>query len=205
MKKQIRFAFHILTHPFDGFWDMRFDQKGSIWMALLGYVMLIVSNVIQKEVTNYLFNDHAMTLTDIGMEIQMVLIPSALFCIGNWSVTTLLDGEGRFKDIVMALGYSMYPLSIIPIPLAFLSLAFTYSESVYYTGLIAISGIWFFFLLFAGIMTIHQYSVTKMIATTVLTIFAMIILVFIGLLFFELISQFFVFATAIYQELSFRY
>lgn len=67
-----------------------------------------------------------------------------------------------------------------------------------------LAGIWFFFLLFTGIMTVHQYTVTKMLITSVLTVIAMLALAFIYLLFFHLISEFVMYVTAIWQELSFR-
>ena len=44
----------------------------------------------------------------------------------------------------------------------------------------------------------------KMVATSILTVLAMLALVFIYLLFFKLISQFSTFVLAIYQELSYR-
>lgn len=160
--------------------------------------------MITQEVTSFLFNETALQLVDISVEIQKVLVVFILFCVGNWSITTLMEGEGSFKDIVMVFGYSCLPLSLINIPLAFLSLVFTYSESVYYSALSILAGVWFFFLLFTGIMTVHQYTVMKMVATSILTVLAMLALVFIYLLFFKLISQFSTFVLAIYQELSYR-
>lgn len=204
MKEKLKFSFHVLTHPFDGFYDLKNEGKGSVALALLFLLAWVISNVITKEVTSFLYNETQLQLVDIGMEMQKVFIIFILFCVGNWSITTLMDGEGRFRDIVMVFGYSALPLSLINIPLAFLSLVFTYSESVYYTALSVLAGIWFFFLLFAGIMTVHQYTVGKLVATMLLTIFAMIALIFIYLLFFQLISQFITFVTGIYQELVLR-
>ena len=197
MKEKVKFAFHVLTHPFDGFWDLKREGKGSLLLAFIFIFLWILSNVITQEVTSFLFNETALQLVDNSGEIQKVLV-------GNWSITTLMEGEGSFKDIVMVFGYSCLPLSLINIPLAFLSLVFTYSESVYYSALSILAGVWFFFLLFTGIMTVHQYTVMKMVATSILTVLAMLALVFIYLLFFKLISQFSTFVLAIYQELSYR-
>lgn len=134
MKEKVKFAFHVLTHPFDGFWDLKREGKGSLLLAFIFIFLWILSNVITQEVTSFLFNETALQLVDISVEIQKVLVVFILFCVGNWSITTLMEGEGSFKDIVMVFGYSCLPLSLINIPLAFLSLVFTYSESVYYSG-----------------------------------------------------------------------
>ena len=197
-------AFHVLTHPCDWSCNPKREGKGSLLLAWIFSFLWILSNVITQEVTIFLFNETALQLVDISVEIQKVLVVFILFCVGNWSITTLMEGEGSFKDIVMVFGYSCLPLSLINIPLAFLSLVFTYSESVYYSALSILAGVWFFFLLFTGIMTVHQYTVMKMVATSILTVLAMLALVFIYLLFFKLISQFSTFVLAIYQELSYR-
>lgn len=204
MKKKVKYSFYVLTHPFDGFYDLKHEKKGSVFLALFFVLLWVLSNVIKSEFTSFLFNKTGLQLIDIREEFLKVFVITVLFCVGNWSITTLMDGEGRFRDIIMVFGYSTIPLSLINIPLAFLSLTFTYSESVYYNVLVIFSGIWFFFLLFTGIMTVHQYTVSKMIITTVLTILAMLTLAFIYLLLLQLITQFVTFALAIYQELSYR-
>ena len=179
-------------------------HRGSLLLATIYILLWVLSNVVVHEVTSFLFNETGLQLVSIQNEFSKVLILTLLFCIGNWSITTLMEGEGRFRDIYMVFGYSTLPLSLINIPLAFLSLSFTYSESAYYSILTVLAGIWFFFLLFTGIMTVHQYTVSKMLATTVLTVVAMLALAFIYLLFFHLISEFVMYVTAIWQELSFR-
>ena len=30
IKEQMRFALHISTHPFDGFWDLKHEKRGSV-------------------------------------------------------------------------------------------------------------------------------------------------------------------------------
>lgn len=204
MKDKLRYSFYVLTHPFDGFYDLKHENRGSLLLATVYILLWVISNVLVHDVTSFLYNETGLQLVSIQTEFNKVLIITLLFCIGNWSITTLMEGEGRFRDIYMVFGYSTLPLSLINIPLAFLSQSFTYAESAYYGILTVLAGIWFFFLLFTGIMTVHQYTVTKMLITSVLTVIAMLALAFIYLLFFHLISEFVMYVTAIWQELSFR-
>ena len=204
MKDKLRYSFYVLTHPFDGFYDLKHENRGSLLLATVYILLWVISNVLVHEVTSFLYNETGLQLVSIQTEFNKVLIITLLFCIGNWSITTLMEGEGRFRDIYMVFGYSTLPLSLINIPLAFLSQSFTYAESAYYGILTVLAGIWFFFLLFTGIMTVHQYTVTKMLITSVLTVIAMLALAFIYLLFFHLISEFVMYVTAIWQELSCR-
>ena len=77
-------------------------------------------------------------------------------------------------------------------------------QQVYLTAANVLALIWFFFLLFTGIMTIHQYTLGRMLVTTVITAAAMIAILFIGLLFFNLFSQLVSFAYSVYKEILLR-
>ena len=61
-----------------------------------------------------------------------------------------------------------------------------------------------YLLLFAGMMTSHQYSVGKSIITTVLTIVGMAMIVFIVLLMIYLVQQMYGFGDSLYSEIAFR-
>ena len=98
-----------------------------------------------------------------------VVLITLLFVLGNWSVTTLMDGEGSLKDIYMVIGYASLPLSIIRIPLALLTNLLSFAEK---GGMSTRSwpspGRCFFVLLFLGVLVVHQYTVFKTVVTTVL-------------------------------------
>ncbi|MPN65137.1 hypothetical protein SDC9_212916 [bioreactor metagenome] len=115
-----------------------------------------------------------------------------------------MEGEGSFKDIVMMTGYACLPLVIIRFPVAILSNLCTYSEEIYLNTAVTLSAVWFTALLLIGIMTIHQYSVGKMLGTVLITGVAMAALVFLCLLFFNLFSQLVGFVFSIYKEMSLR-
>ncbi|MGO4843943.1 hypothetical protein AB4144_67850, partial [Rhizobiaceae sp. 2RAB30] len=44
------------------------------------------------------------------------MLPFILFCVANWSLTTLMDGEGKFLEIITAVGYSLLPFIILYLP-----------------------------------------------------------------------------------------
>ena len=104
----------------------------------------------------------------------------------------------------MTTGYACLPLVIIPIPVAIISNLSSYYEQVYLTTANSVATLWFFALLFAGIMTIHNYSIGKMLGTIVITLVAMAALLFICLLFFNLFSQLIGFVYSIYKEIALR-
>ncbi len=204
MKEKVKFAFHILTHPFDGFYDMKREKKGSLAMALLLFLLTIVTRILSKQMMAFLFNPDKFAPFDVIFEINKLLILFVVFCIANWSVTTLMQGEGTFKDIVMTTGYACLPMVLIPLPVAIISNIAAYTEEIYLTTANTVAVIWFGVLLFIGIMTVHQYSLSRMVGTTVVTVVAMMAIIFICLLFFNLFSQLFGFVFSVYKEIALR-
>ena len=173
-------------------------------MALLLFLLTIVTQILSKQMTAFLFNPDKFAPFDIVFEVNKLLILFVVFCIANWSVTTLMQGEGTFKDIVMTTGYACFPLVLIPLPVAIISNIAAYPEEIYLTAANTAAMLWFGLLLFIGIMTVHQYSLGRMIGTTVVTIVAMMAIIFICLLFFNLFSQLFGFVFSIYKEIALR-
>lgn len=190
--------------PFDGFWDMKREKKGDIRVSLVILALVVVTDILSKQFTAFLFNPDKFAPMDVVFEVNKILLVFLLFCVSNWSVTTLMQGEGTFKDIVMMTGYACLPLVIIPLPVAILSNLAAYSEQVYMNAALTVAYLWFFGLLLAGVMTIHQYTIGKMLGTVLVTIVAMLALVFICLLFFNLFSQLVGFVYSLYKELALR-
>ncbi len=201
---QIRFAFHLLFHPFDGFWDMKHEKKGTLWMPLSFLLLWILTNIFEKQQMGYLFNLNFGIPVRAGTEFLSVFVIFLLFSVANWSVTTLMDGKGTMKDIVMLYGYSCLPIILIRVPVILFSKVATYGESTYINFLYVFSMIWFLALLFFGMMTIHEYSLGKGIVTALITLVAMGIIVFIAVILWNLMMQLVNFVAALYKELSLR-
>jgi hypothetical protein len=115
-----------------------------------------------------------------------------------------MDGVGKFKDIVMAAGYSHMPFVIIYMPQTLYSNIITANESAFYYLLNTVAVVWFIGLLFIGTMTVHQYSPGKTVVTMLLTLVVIGIILFISVLFFSMLQQMISFVKSFYQEMSFR-
>lgn len=117
----IKFPLHLIVHPFDGFWDMKYDGKGKVKVALAILLLVIVSVILQNQFAGFLvnYNDprHLNSLT----QLVTIVFPFFLWCISNWAITTLMDGEGKFKEIVMATGYALVPMVILYVPMTIAS------------------------------------------------------------------------------------
>ncbi|MEK5058887.1 Yip1 family protein [Paenibacillus shunpengii] len=200
----IKFPLHLIIHPFEGYWDLKYEGKGKLRVAITILFLLFITMVIQRQFAGFLvnFNDPR-TLNSLA-ELQYVVFPFILWCVSNWSITTLMEGEGKFREIVNATAYALIPMILVYLPMTLISRFMTQEETAFYYLLNTVAAIWFIYLLFVGIMTVHQYTATKTIVTILLTIVVMAIIVFLGTLVMSLIQQIIEFVTNIYRELIFR-
>ena len=133
-----------------------------------------------------------------------MIVPFFVWCLSNWSLTTLMDGKGTLKHIYMATAYAMTPYVLINLPMIVLSNFITVSEGVFYSYFISFASLWCVFLIIVGMMMIHDYSLGKAILSSLLTIVGMGVIIFLTLLFFSLISDSIGYFISLYKEIVFR-
>ena len=200
--EEFLYGFHVIMHPFDGFWDLKHEKRGSVRGAVCIVLFTILSVVYQMIGAAYLFGGGRKI--DLFIPIITVLGPLFLWCIANWCLTTLFDGEGSFKDIFIATSYALLPIPLIGIPSTICTNFLSLAEAEFITLFLAISYIWAGMLIFFGSMTTHGYSMGRNIVITFFTIVGMIFILFIILLFTNLIQQMVSFITNLMTEISYR-
>ena len=136
--------------------------------------------------------------------LKFIVVPVVLWCVGNWCLTTLFDGEGSFKDIFIATGYSLAPLPLFVTVSTILSNVVTTSEGSMVSLLVTIGYIWVALLLFFGMMVTHDYSMGKNFITVLGTIVAMAIIMFVAILFSSLVVKMITFVVSIFTEIGNR-
>lgn len=203
-RDDLKFPLHVIVHPFDGFWDLKYEKRGRLRVAFGIVALLVLAIILQKQFAGFLVNfSDPRRLNSLG-ELVFVVLPFLLWCISNWSVTTLMGGEGKFKEIVMATSYALVPMLLIYPPMTLISRFMVQEETAFYHLLNTVAVIWFLGLLFVSIMTVHQYTAAKTILTMLLTVIVMGIIVFLGTLIFSMLQQIYEFVANIYREIIFR-
>lgn len=202
-KEATLYAFHVIFHPFDGFWDLKHEKRGNFKAGIFFVVVTILAYLYNDIGQSFWYDPHNMGISLIG-EVTGVLVPIALFVISNWCLTTLFEGEGSLKDILLSTCYAIVPLPMMLIPATILTHVLTLEESAIISLLIGIGYVWTGFLLFFGVMVTHDYSFGKNIITVLGTLAGMVIIMFLALLFSGLLSKIVSFVVNIYTELSLR-
>ena len=194
----------IITSPIKGFYEMKFEEKGTLKLALINFLLLCISLAFMNQFASVFVNPrHPLAMNSLWDFVQTAIV-LILFCASNWAVTSLTDGEGKFKEILMTVCYAMTPLVLIIIPATIFSNMLSMQEVAFFHLLISFGTFYFVLLAFVGLIVIHNYSVTKAVGTAVLTFFAILVIVFLFTLVFTLIQQVYVFISSLYREVTFR-
>ncbi len=127
-----------------------------------------------------------------------------MFVVGNWALTTLFDGKGRLGQVYMASCYCLTPYPLLQFPLMIFSNFVTVEEKEFYMVIGGLSIIWCGLLFIAAMGQIHEYSAGKNILFMVATLFAMLVIIFILMLFFSMILQGVSYFISLGKELLFR-
>lgn len=202
--EKLKYVFYVIFHPADGFWDLKREKRGSLSAALTFVALTVLTLGLEKLNTAFLFNDHRISEVNVLVDVITVLLVFTLWCVANWCTTSLMDGKGRMKDIFTAIGYALFPIVLIRLPLVLVSFCLTLEEGAFYYIFGFLAYAWAAVLIFMGTMMTHEYSLGKTVFTCLITVLGMGIILFIGLLFFNVISEIIEFVSTIYRELRFR-
>ncbi len=201
--EELVFAFHLVFHPFDGFWDLKHEKRGSVRGALTILGITVAAFFYQAIGRGYTFNPRG-NYSTVVLQMVAVLVPVLLWCVSNWCLTTLFDGEGNFKDILIATCYSLAPLPVFVIISTILTNVMTAQDASMVNLIVTIGYVWVGILLFFGMLVTHDYSMNKSLVTTLGTIVAMLVIMFIIILFFSLVTKMVSFVLAIFSEVGNR-
>jgi len=202
--KTLKYSLYTSVHPLDGFWDLTHEKRGSLAAANVIVALAILVDVLRLTLTSFQFVTVNMEYFNAVIVMMRIILPVFLWVVANWSLTTLMDGKGRMLDIYMAVAYALAPSIIINAVMIVLSRLITYDEGAVYWVLAGFSVLWTAILILAGMMMVHDYSLTKTVLSSLLTIVGMGVMVFIFVVFFSLISDAAAYFVSLYKEILFR-
>ena len=199
--KQVRLMFKTLIHPVLAFEEIKEKKQGSIVISAVLVALFYVTAVIQVLCGGFLFTQY----DPATFNSLWVLARSAglvvLWIISNWMICTLMQGKGTAREITIVTSYSLLPIIIERV----LRIAFTNvllpSEAMFLTGFDAIAIGFTAILLIIGLIKIHEFSMSRLVGTSLLSIAWLAVLVFLIILVGMLIQQIGGFIVTVFLEL----
>ncbi|MEJ5310536.1 MAG: YIP1 family protein [Anaerolineae bacterium] len=199
------FMFRFIKKPADSFYYIKRNLRGSLAFALLVYLWVIAVRVLTLYVTAFPFSPYAY-LSDIRVENEIVTVVVLLFLwnTANYLVSTISDGEGRVRDVVMGTAYSLFPYALFALPIALLSNVLTLNEIFVFSFSQDLMWAWTALMFFIMVKEVHNYSFAETVRTILLTFFTMAMIALTVYILYILFGQVFDFVLAIVQELGLR-
>ncbi len=200
----LKFALYCITHPLDGFWDLTHERRGSYAAANTILILTLMVRVMKLRYTSFIFLNVYWEELNIFLYLASVLFPLMLFVVGNWALTTLFDGKGRLGQVYMATCYALTPYPLIQLPLMVFSNFVTVDEAEFYSALSAVSLVWAALLIVAAMAQIHEFKMSKNLLFMFVSLIAMLVMVFLLMLFFSMITQGVAYFISLAREIMFR-
>ena len=183
---------------------MRWKKAGSLKIAFAIVLLLFLAQIADGRLYGFQFGiSYDKTFNIIPYIVNSIVLFGA-WVVGNWAVCTLLDGEGTMKNICIYSAYALIPYIAQIFINVLLSHILIQDEAVFMQAIRIIGVGWSVILLFSAIKSVHQYSFGKTVFAIILTIVAMMIMLFLLVLFMSLIQQVYIFISTIYTEISYR-
>lgn len=199
------FMFRFIRHPIDSYYYIKMKQRGSIKFALILVLWVVLVRLLSLMMTGFIFNPYNNILDiKIENEIAMTLILVVLFVGCNYLISTISEGEGRVRDVIIGTAYSLFPYALFVLPITLLSNVLTRNEVFIYETLNMLVYLWIAILLFIMIKEIHNYTFSENVRNVLLTLFTMALVVLVFYILYFLFNQLFDFVNSIIQEVRVR-
>ena len=204
VSEYIKFPVYILLHPLKGFEEFKRNKRASMKVSIVFICVLVILNILAFQYSGFEVNDKDIRDLNSFAEIIYIIGPILLVTISNWSVTTLADGKGKLKEIFMMISYSLFPMIWATGIGLILSNFLTGDEIAFYRLALSLGSFLMGYMVFFGIISIHEYGLIKCILTILGTLIASSIIIFILLLGYDLFQRMYGFLYTVYREITLR-
>ena len=202
LAQEVTYSINVIKRPQDMFFGIKRMNEASYLSGFIVWILFLVVYLVNIYGTGFLFRDA--NLNNVLIELVLIAGIFMLYVVVNYLVSTLNDGEGRFKDVFIASSYILVPFIIFTLPMTFLSHFLTFNESFIFTFYHQIVLIWTLILIVISIQGIHNYTMWETIKNILIIIFGMFILILLGLLIYAFLGQMIEFITSLIREVIYR-
>lgn len=201
LKETLSYPGYVMTRPFKAFADLKYESRGSLAFCFILLFLRAIVAIVSYSNTGFLMNQNDPEKINTVLILLASIAPFILFSIANWSSTTLMNGSGKLKEIFMVLMYAQIPALIIDSLLIFFSNVMTLEELPLLLMLQSFSVVYSAILAFIGLVSIHEFTFTRAVASIVTTIVAALIILFIILLLTSLTGELWFFLRTVVKEI----
>lgn len=194
------YLFTFITHPLIGYDGIKREKKMSPKIATIWYVILFLVFVIHTIYLGFTFNTQDIENVSLLRVFTLTMLPILLFVVANHMISSIRDGNGRFKDVYTGTVCAFSPYIVFMPIVVLISNVLTLNESFIVTASSVVIYIWVFFLMYFMIKDIQDYQVGENNMNIFLTLITMLLFVAFAFLLYVLTSQLYEFIKDVILE-----
>ncbi|MFD0670693.1 YIP1 family protein [Cohnella sp. GCM10027633] len=170
--RELKDAWRTMFHPFDGFYRIKGRKLSPFTMLiLLGLVALMKWASLYW--TGFIFHPYNLDRIKPLQELATFLAPFFAWVVANYLVSTVKDGEGRFRDVAQSSLFALLPYVFLTPFAIVLSRMLVLEEGILVSSLQSVMWLWIGALFVVSSQVIHNFEFIENVknsAITVLTI-----------------------------------
>lgn len=194
----------LIRHPLDGFYSIRYEQKVGWFTSLFVFAAALAAFSYMQAGTNFVFRPEVV----VGVDLLPVTVQFAALWFGwvvsNYLISSLMRGEGRFRDVWQGSSFALFPIVLIGIPLTALSGALTLNEQSIFQFLEWVAYGWTVLMFVWMVQGIHNYTLPEALLNIALTLAALLMIVIMLFILLSLSVELIHFINSLYQEVIIR-
>lgn len=200
-----KWPFYVAKHPFEGFEDVRWKKAYNSKVALVIVLSFFIVNVCQNLMTGFIHQTHFEKVFNVVPIFSSSVLLFFIWVVGNWSLCTLFDGEGKMQEIMCVSAYSLVPYIISQVLYILASRILTRQDGTILVLINYIGLVWSVVLIISAMKAVHQYTMPKTLLAILFTIVAMVIIILVMILLVALFQQVVMFGYSVFTELMYRF
>lgn len=194
----------VIKHPVDTFEAIRYENQGSYLDMFIIMILYTVLSVVSEYCVSFIYrNGQPLEFINSWITIGLAVLPWIVISVVNYGVTTIMYGEGRFRDVIIGGAYCHVPLMFLILPMSLLTHALTLDEQSLYSLIYTIVYIWIGILVFLCIKSVHGFHPVKGVVVFFLTAVGVVAVVLLFMIVYGLADQMFNFIFQFGKELSY--
>lgn len=203
--QDVAFIRHMIKHPLNTLYSIQYENKGSVFSASFWLIILYVMYIIDRYFTGFIFRNVVEGEYALGMDTALFFGLFALVVGSNYLITTINDGEGKFKHVFIGFVYSFMPYFLFKPWTILISNVLTLNEQYLLSLANTLIYAWVAVLIFMMIKEMNDYTIRETIKIIFITIFMMIITLLSLFIIYILVVQMVQFVVSVFNEGVYRF
>ncbi|MBO5200474.1 MAG: hypothetical protein J6B93_04255 [Clostridia bacterium] len=203
-KDDFLLIFKVIRHPIDGFYAIRREGKGHIPTALVLYVIEYLLFIGYFMASGFALIGNTAQETSILLLSMLFWVPVALFVGSNYLVSSVGEGEARFRDVLVATPYVLSPFAVTMPFIILISHIITGNELRLLQLALTAMLFWVVAYLFIATREIHAFETGPAIANLLITVFLMAVVVLAVSLVYMFCDQLVSMVISVIKEVNYR-